>query len=149
MEKLKKTWVRRRKTGCLICLALILYALLVTIFGLYFQLMKGWMLYLVPYAFLSLFLNAWFNPAILILALSIAPLVGWILRVMRIKAGKYVIVISELIVLAMNVIVTVLHLILALGVKDSSYAAVSALLAISGVIVPALILWAVHVWDPN
>lgn len=147
-NELKKRWARRRATGCVIALILIVYAILVTVFSLYVHLLRGWMLYLVPYAFLYLFLDAWFNPGILILALALVPMAGWILRVLGVKAGKFVIIASEALVLAMNVIVTVFHVILAFGFKDPNYAAISGLLSIPGVIVPCCILWAVHLWDP-
>ena len=142
-------WEQRRTRGKILSLCLILYALLVTVFSLYIPLLRGSLLYLVPYAFLSLFLAAWFDPGLLVLILAVLPLLGWIIRQCGLRLGKYVIVAAEVILLAMNLIITPFHLILGLSTKDTNYMALSALLAIPGVIVPTLILWAVHCWDPS
>ena len=44
MDQLKKSWARRRATGCVMALILIVYAILVTVFSLYVHLLRGWML---------------------------------------------------------------------------------------------------------
>lgn len=149
MEDLKRTWSRRRTRGCVIALVLIVYALLATVFSLYIQVLRGWRLYLVPYAALHLFLQSWFDPSILILVLAVAPLIGWFLRCMNIKPGKYVIIFSESILLAMSIVVTILHVILGFAGKDQNYVALSFLLAPAGIVIPCCVLWAVHLWDPK
>lgn len=108
-----------------------------------------WLLPFAPVGFLQHFLRDWFDARGLLIALSLLPLLGWLLLHFGLRAGKWIINGTLGLLLAADVVVLALHFITSLSLKSTGFLGETVLLALACPIVciPALVM--TNKWYPK
>lgn len=146
--------LHRRKFG----IALLILLLWVAAFAILTQLFRVSYVFAFfhPFAFLEPFLlqftpNAW----IVILLLALLPLAGWLLLRFEKPIGKFLILASQIAILACNAIVTPLHLLNGMGYYNATGGraendfSMTLLLCLFGAVYPIAALILFNKWKPK
>ena len=148
-EEISERWRRRRKLGRLLVLAAVLYTLLTTLLLVLLPMTNGFLLYVAPYTLMLAFLQSWFDARIPVLVLSLLPLAGWLLLVGGKKAGKPLVIVPQVLLLASGCAVTLFHLLVGAKIWSLPNVRSAALLFLPATLLPILTLWGLHRWLPK
>lgn len=150
---------RRRRKGRIWTLALLLYVLVTTILLLKFRDELLFLCFFNPFMFLhftfeylsyTMATRELLPGAVIgILILAVLPLAGWLLLKMRVYAGKFVIQFSEIAAIFCNVIVLIYMAYTSSAINVMLTFHTYLLLAVAGIVVPALVLFTLKCWNPK
>lgn len=159
MSKLEK----QRATAKWVLFALLVYCLVITVLT-YLLPDSLTVAFLSPFTFLAIYLEQWSTDSTLVLVISrvlvcllaVLPLIGWLLLCKPIHAGRALIIAPYSLLIASNLFITAIHLITALGTKNSAnlaptkqYVSYTLRLSAISLVISIAVLVAVTIWRPK
>ncbi len=153
----------RKKAAKWILLILLVYCLVITVLT-YLLPVNHTLAFLSPFTVLAVYLEQWAeeSTAILIISrvivwlLAVLPLIGWLLLSKSVAFGKPLIIVPYCLLLAMNIWITLSHLITGLGIKNSvnmgptlQYVSITLRLFAVSLVISVAVLAATCIWQPK